>query len=101
MEKVVKKFVSRTQVGNTETCYEFKAVIIPSYGSCYRIIVSFVSYKSGKVVSSGKTVLYFDSADEMVKEFEYQYVLCKNNVFTKFIKVEDDEKEGQNESLEK
>lgn len=87
MKTIIKQFLCRVKTGETQTSYDFKAVVKVSYDSPYRIEVITRQYKNGRITAYCKNEFYFDSSDKMIQEFKNHYDLCKNNVFTEYIEI--------------
>lgn len=87
IETVIREFVCLTQVGEQETNYNFKALICAAYDKPYRMRVFAQHFVSNSRVSRTEYELYFDKYEDLKQEFEYQYKLCKDNLFTTILKV--------------
>lgn len=88
MEEVIKEFQYTHKLGQTETIYNFKAVIKPSYFANYRIkTTTTTKFENGNITIITESELYFKDRDKMIQNFTYYYKLAKNDILTKSIKI--------------
>lgn len=86
MERIVKEFVCITKTENRETTSYYQAVVKCEYEKPFRLIVKSQEYLNGTRSSKTETEIYFSNKKEMLEAYKFQYIICKENYNTNFIK---------------
>lgn len=87
LEIIIKQFKCTTKTNSSKNQYTFSAIAKASYGKRFEMRVNAISYENGIIKGTCNSSIYYDTFEELEKEFKHHYELNKENLYTTNIKI--------------